>query len=97
MQLSTAPTHHQKFIEAKLAHIATANLAIRQKRAVTAMKVLPKTEAINQKGNAMYHQQVAEIQYDHRMNCYEEYDKKVKAGVAKTLEQDEKQRCRDEK
>ena len=82
MRLSTAPTYHQKFLEAKLAHIAKVHLDMRQKRAVTAMKVLPKTQAINQTGNAMYHQQVAEEQYAHRMHCYDEYDAKVKEVVA---------------
>ena len=45
--LLSAPTYHEKFVRAKIEHIAKVTLDIRQKRAKTAMKKLSRTHSIN--------------------------------------------------
>lgn len=47
-KLLTAPTYHQKFVAAKIEHMAKVTLDIRQKRAKTAMKQIGATLSINQ-------------------------------------------------
>jgi len=54
--LLTAPTYHEKLVQAKIEHIAKVTLDIRQKRAVTAMKKISRANSINQTDNANYHQ-----------------------------------------
>lgn len=44
--LLSAPTYHEKFVQAKIEHIAKVTLDIRQKREATAMKRIPQAQAI---------------------------------------------------
>ena len=79
--LLTAPTHHQKFVEAKIEHIAKVTLDKRQKRAVTAMKVIPRAQAINQTQNAMYHAQLAEERVARKKQRDADYRGQVQQAV----------------
>ena len=83
--LLTAPTYHQKFVAAKITHMAKVTLDIRQKRSVTAMKKIANTFSINQTDNAMYHQQLGEERVAHKKDRDEHYSAKVKMAVLKNL------------
>ena len=53
--LHSAPTYHEKLVQAKIEHNAKVMLDIRQKRAISEMKTLSRADSINATENAQYH------------------------------------------
>ena len=97
MPLHSAPTFHEKLVQAKIEHIAKVTLDLRQKRAITEMKELPKADSINMTENAQYHQQIAEERVAHKKDRDEQYNAKISMQVLRTLRRWEESRSKEER
>ena len=95
--LHTAPTYHEKYVQAKIEHIAKVTLDLRQKRAITAMKKISRAGSINMTENAAFHQQVAEERVAHKRDRDEHYNAKVQRQVMRALRAWEESRSKEER
>ena len=48
----SAPTQQSKLVDAKIKYLERCAMALKQKRAVTGMKKIPRTQSINQTQNS---------------------------------------------
>lgn len=58
--LFTAPTYHERYVQAKIEHDERTVLAIRQKRAVKTMQAISICDSINMTDNAVLQHSMAE-------------------------------------